>query len=91
MAYSVETKTPTVSNSIESFDQLIEQARIYAERLSKLHDRIHGPRPPSELVGDEKASDRPQSVISSITLRRSQLAEVLDHIERSISGIESGL
>ncbi len=87
---SVEPRSNTISTAIEDFDNVLDRAGGYAERLQKLRDRIHGPQP-QEVSGTAKGDAPPHSLIGSIHQRRSRLVDVLDWMERSITGIESGV
>ena len=82
---------PSVIGSIEDFDAVLQRGDDYANRLSKISDRICGSGPAELLQPSHQGGAIPHSVIASINERRSRLVELLDRIERSIGQLENVL
>jgi len=80
----------TISNTLNEFDPILERADKCASRLCMLDDRINGARP--QEVNKSVPVDTPkQSIIGSINLRRSHLAETIESIERTIERLENSI
>lgn len=82
---------PTVTSCVEDFDPVIERAKQYAGRFQRLLEKVRGELPPEKSTVTDSLGGPSHSILAAINQRRSHLVEALDHMERTLNGLESSL